>query len=270
MAVVNTPGLNIYVEQAGEGASVLFIGGTGADLRQKPNVLDGPLAKARRVIAYDQRGLGQTQKPLGPYSMADYADDAANLLDALDLNCVDVVGVSFGGMVAQHLAIRHPDRINKLVLCCSSPGGVMPSFPFHELPENMDPVDRMLHLLGISDTRLDAQWRKENPKALRKQEEMTRASAIAEHQTPAYQQGARLQLQARAAHDTLDRLEEILTPTLICAGRYDGIAPAANQEKLHALIGGSRLNWYEGGHLFIVQDKQAWKDIIAFLDNPES
>ncbi|MDA0272518.1 MAG: hypothetical protein O3C68_04610 [Proteobacteria bacterium] len=89
--------------------------------------------------------------------------------------------------------------------------------------------------------------------------------AVADHKTAAFRRGARLQLEARANHDTMDRLAEIEAPTLICAGRYDGIAPAENQEALTAAIRHSTLKWYEGGHLFIIQDKQAWKDIIDFL-----
>ena len=63
MSYITTEHLNIYFEEKGDGAPVLFISGTGGDLRQRPNVLDGPLPKHRRVIAYDQRGLGQTEKP---------------------------------------------------------------------------------------------------------------------------------------------------------------------------------------------------------------
>ena len=262
---IQVPGLTLHVEEQGEGAPVLFIGGTGADLRQKPNVLDGPLARAFHVIAYDQRGLGQTDKPEGPFTMADYADDAAALLDALGHEQVDVVGVSFGGMVAQHLAIRHPQRIRRLVLCCTSPGGDMPSYPFHELPDDLSPVDRMLQLMSVSDTRRDEAWQSENPEFVEKMKEQVQAGAIKDHEKPDYRRGAKLQLEARAGHDTLAQLPALSMPVLICAGRYDGIAPATNQEKLHELITGSELKWYEGGHLFIVQDKSAWTDIVTFL-----
>ena len=265
MAMINTGSISLYVEERGEGQPLLFISGTGGDLRAKPNVLDSPLAKHFRVIAYDQRGLGQSDKPDEPYTMQDYGDDAAALLDAMNLERAHVVGVSFGGMVAQHLALDHPDRVSKLVLCCTSPGGVMPSYPFHELPDDIDPVDRMLRLMHVSDTRRDEAWQQENPGAVEKMIAYTRASAIEDHTTPAFRAGARRQLEARADHDTLDRLKDIKAETLICAGRYDGIAPPLNQEKMHECIPGSRLQWYEGGHLFTIQDKSAWPDVIEFL-----
>ena len=79
MSYITTEHLKFYFEEKGDGAPVLFISGTGGDLRQRPNVLDGPLPKHRRVIAYDQRGLGQTEKPDRPYTMGEYGDDAAEL-----------------------------------------------------------------------------------------------------------------------------------------------------------------------------------------------
>ena len=66
MPFIKTARLEMFVEERGVGSPVLFVSGTGADLRVKPNVLDGPLAESFKVTAYDQRGLGQTQKPLGP------------------------------------------------------------------------------------------------------------------------------------------------------------------------------------------------------------
>src|SRR3954452_9423845 len=101
-------GLQLYFEHGGEGPRLLFVSGTGGDLRNKPNVFDGPLPKSFDVLAYDQRGLGQSEKPDVAYSMADYADDAAALMQSQGWDEALVIGVSFGGRVAQELALRHP------------------------------------------------------------------------------------------------------------------------------------------------------------------
>ena len=265
MPQLETDRLSIYFEERGSGQPLLVFNGTGGDLRQRPGVLDGPVAEAFHVIAHDQRGLGQTEKPAGPYTMADYADDGAALLDALGLEQASVVGISFGGMVAQHFAIRHPQKVNKLVLCCTSPGGDLPSYPFNELPEGLSPVERMLKLMHVSDTRRDAAWQQANPEMVQKMAAFTEENIIADHATAEFQRGAKLQLEARAGHDTNDELSGLHMPVMICAGRYDGIAPEDNQHRLHQLIDGSSLHWYDGGHLFLIQDKKAWQDIISFL-----
>ena len=113
--------IELYYERAGSGPRLLFISGTGGDLRHRPGVFEGPLPRHFDVLAYDQRGMGQAAKPDVPYSMADYADDAAGLMQAVGWDEALVIGVSFGGMVAQNLVTRHPQRVNKLVLCCTSP-----------------------------------------------------------------------------------------------------------------------------------------------------
>src|SRR5580704_5712419 len=98
MAWVERDGVRLYYERHGSGPSLLFISGTGADLRIPPNGFDYTFADHRDTICFDQRGLGQSDQPEGPYSMADYADDAAYLLDTVEFSSVAVVGVSFGGM----------------------------------------------------------------------------------------------------------------------------------------------------------------------------
>ena len=166
MAVYSRDQMNIYFERGGDygqfGDPLLFISGTGGDLRNKPNQFDSPLAKAFELIAYDQRGLGQSSKPPGDYSMRDYADDAASLLDYLELDCVPVVGVSFGGMVAQEFVLRHPDRVSRLVLACTSSGGKgNSSYPLHEI-EKLEPAERASRHLEVSDLRRDKKWQQEN------------------------------------------------------------------------------------------------------------
>ena len=86
-------------------------------------------------------------------------------------------------------------------------------------------------------------------------------------QAPA--RGPRLQLEARRHHDTAERLGEIRCPTLVCGGRYDGIAPPANSEYLAALIPGARLEMFDGGHIFFLQDPAAMPAIVDFLSRED-
>ncbi|HEY1751199.1 MAG TPA: alpha/beta fold hydrolase [Caulobacteraceae bacterium] len=264
MPVASLGSIDVYYERAGAGAPLLFISGTGGDLRVKPNVFDGPLARAFDLVGYDQRGLGRTGKPDQSYAMTDYADDAAGLMDALGWASAKVVGVSFGGMVAQELALRHPGKVERLALCCTSPGGAGgASYPFHEI-QHLKGEDRARHLIPVSDTRRDAAWAAANPDTYA---QFVAAGASDPYAgEPGREMGARRQLEARAAHDTWDRLGDIGCPTLIAAGRYDGVALPAAQERMAGRIPGAQLQFFEGGHLFIIQDRSAWPAIIAFLN----
>src|SRR3990167_1225508 len=245
MPTVHVNGLDIYFERSGEGAPLLFISGTGGDLRNKPNQFDGPLAKAFDLVSHDQRGLGRSDKPDRPYSMADYADDAAGLMAHLGWDQAHVVGVSFGGMVAQELALRHPARIRRLVLACTSPGGAGgASYPFHEI-EHLTGEARAKHLIPISDTRRDAVWAAANPETYAQLVALGSADPFADE--PARKQGAHRQLEARKDHDTWDRLSDIAAPTLIAAGRYDGVALPETQEKMAARIPGAPPRFFAGG-----------------------
>ncbi|THD64973.1 alpha/beta fold hydrolase [Phenylobacterium sp.] len=263
MAYAQANGIRIHYERAGSGPPLLFISGTGGDLRTKPNVFDGPIARAFDLLAYDQCGLGQSDKPDTDYSMADYADDAAALMADQGWDEACVIGVSFGGMVAQELAIRHPGRVKRLVLACTSPGGAGgASFPFHEI-EHLKGEARAKHMIPISDVRRDDAWAAANPEQYAFFVTLGSADPYADE--PGHAMGAHRQLVARAAHDTWDRLEQIACPTLIAAGRHDGIALPATQEKMAGRIPGARLQWFDGGHLFIIQDRTAAPAMISFL-----
>jgi 3-oxoadipate enol-lactonase len=258
-------GIQLYYQQAGSGERLLFISGTGGDLRVKPNVFDSPLAAQFELLSYDQRGLGQSDKPQHSYSMADYADDAAALLDALGWSAVPVMGVSFGGMVAQELALRHPDRVRALVLACTSSGGEGgASYPLHEL-EDLPEQERLVRHLEISDLRRDAAWRTANPERWQTLLAMASAAGRKDAQQPEDAAGARRQLQARAGHDTFARLPQLKVPVLLAGGEFDGIAPKRNMIALAEQIPGARLEFFAGGHLFLIQDKAAYPFIIQWL-----
>lgn len=263
MPTATLNGLNFHYERAGDGPPLLFISGTGGDLRVKPNVFASPLARAFDLLAHDQRGLGRTDKPDVPYSMADYADDAAALLDHVGWDQALVLGVSFGGMVAQELVLRHPSRVTRLVLACTSPGGEGgASYPFHEI-EDLKGEARARHLIPISDTRRDATWAAAHPEDYAKLIELTAADPFAGE--PGRAEGAHRQLEARARHDTWDRLADIACPVLVAGGRYDGIALPETLEKMAGRIPGAELRFFDGGHLFMLQDRAAYPAMIAFL-----
>src|SRR5436190_2329634 len=174
-----------------------------------------------------------------------------------------VLGVSFGGMVAQELALRHPERVRRLVLACTSPGGGGgASFPFHEI-EHLKGEPRARYMIPISDTRRDDAWAAANPELYSQFVAMGAAAPYADE--PGHAMGAHRQLEARAKHDAWDRLPAIACPVMIAAGRYDGIALPATQEKMAARIPGAELHWFEGGHLFFIQDRSAYPAMIKFL-----
>jgi 3-oxoadipate enol-lactonase len=153
---------NIYFEIQGTGPRLLVISGTGGDLRRPPRIFDSPLSPHFEILAYDQRGLGRTSKPDVPYTMADYASDAAGLLDAVGWDRCLVMGVSFGGMVAQEFAIRYSQKVVRLVLACTSSGGHGgASYPLIEL-DGLPVAEYSRRSLELADTRLDARWQREN------------------------------------------------------------------------------------------------------------
>ena len=267
MPIETVGDIKICYERQGTGPRLLYISGTGADLRNRPGVFDGPLARAFDVLAFDQRGLGRTSKPDKPYTMSDYADDAARLMDHVGWRHARVLGISFGGMVAQELALRYPAKVDRLVLACTSPGGAgEPSYPLHQL-QDMEPAERARFMIGISDTRRDQAWAKANPAEVDTLVAMSMDGFAGE---PGRATGARRQLEARAGHDTWERLGDIGCPTMIAAGQYDGIATTRAQENMASRIHGADLRYFDGGHLFMLQDRSAFPAMIEFLQSGDA
>jgi 3-oxoadipate enol-lactonase len=258
---VSVNGLDLYYERHGAGPPLLNIGGSGGDLRQSLSARS-PLNQHFDVIHYDQRGLGQTSKPAGPYTMADYADDAAALLAEIGWTSANIVGTSFGGMVGLELALRHPSAIDKMVLNCTSPGGRLPSFPIEEL-EKMDSEAALEMKLGLLDNRWDPGRDDPIPGLGSFYDiliERSRQRRSDEDQAPFL-----LQLEARANHDVSRRLGDIICSTLVCAGEFDDQAPLPNSLALVEGIEGAELRVFQGGHLFLMQDKTAFPAIIEWL-----
>jgi 3-oxoadipate enol-lactonase len=258
-------GLGLYYEMHGldGGAPVLNIGGSGGDLRRTfPDRL--PLNKHCRVLSYDQRWLGRSDRPDGEYTMAHYADDAAALIEHVGWEHCHVMGTSFGGMVALNLAVRHPHLIDRMVLSCTSPGGTHASYPLENL-RGMDADEAFVTRMQINDTR----W---NPDADEPTPGMggyytTMVEQARAKPDPEVLVGLVKQIGARAGHDVEGDLASIGHESLVCAGRYDGTAPLVNSEFLAAEMPDARLAVFEGGHLFFLQDRSAYPAIIEFLQH---
>jgi len=265
MPKVKIGDIDMYYEIHGEGPSVFFISGTNGDLRRQPNVFDGPLNPHFEILGYDQRGMGQTDKPDIPYSMMDYAMDAKGLLNELGWNSCSVMGVSFGGMVAQELALLIGDRIERLVLACTSSGGKGgASYPLHEF-DKLTPKERALRMIPLLDNRHDETWKTDRPQEFQQLVDQMVTMAQLGAEEPGRKEGSQRQLEARAGHNTYDRLPNIKIPVFICCGRYDGIAPVSNSEAIKEQIPNSQLEVFEGGHLFLAQDPKAYERVRQFL-----
>ena len=239
---------------------LLFLNGTGGDLRQRPNPLEWPLARHFEMLAFDQRGLGQSDKPDRPYRMSDYAADALALLDHVGWERCRVVGISFGGMVAQELAVTAPERVERLALACTSPGGAGgASYPLHELGK-LPPSEQARIGLEL----LDGRGAAAGPQVVALAAEMAKLRNVGADD-PARELGARRQLEARAGHDCWERLPVLSMPVLVAAGRYDAMAPLSNSLAMARQIPNARLEVFEGGHVFFLQDPRALPAIEAFL-----
>jgi 3-oxoadipate enol-lactonase len=254
-------GAELYWEQSGSGPRLLFCNGSGTTLQAVRPLLDS-LACKFDLLAWDYRGLGRSVPLMAPYAMTDLVADAASVLEFAGWGTCRVLGVSFGGMVAQEFAVTNPGRVERLALACTSAGGAGgSSYPLQKL-QGLPPEERAAAQLRLADSRWDERWLEAHPadRALAErvtagQDQQDRAAAAA-HQA---------QLEARAGHDVWDRLDAITCPTLVGYGKYDRIAPAQNSTAIASRLRGAKLRGYEGGHLFLFQDTAALPEFEAFL-----
>jgi len=243
--------------RSGEGPPVLVLGGTGSDLRNYPNALEWSIANRFDLLTYDHRCLGRTEQHEPSYqpTMADYAADALALCDEQGFETFAAIGISFGGMVAQELAILAGDRLTRLVLACTSAGGQGgSSYPLHELyaaGKNMDAIADLWDVRVTADPAVQAQMSRILGPPVRPAEPPP---------------GLLRQLEARRHHDTWDRLASISAATMVAYGLHDGVAPPVNNERLAAAIPHATSVGFDGGHLFMWQDRTAWPAIADFLD----
>ena len=265
MPKVRVNDIEMYYEVHGSGAPLVYIGGAISDLRSA-SMAQNPLVEHFRVLAYDQRGQGQTDAPNTPYTTAMMGDDAAGLMEATGFSPALVVGVSFGGMVAQELALRHPEKVLVLTLCCASSGGEgggAVDFGPVLMNPNRSHDENILAFLALGDSRRTPEYIASHQEEMKKMVEDYKRDRDAYPPNPV---GLPHIIEARQSHNTYDRLGQIRIPTIVLGGKYDAQQPPQNQERIAEAIPGAELYMFEGGHSFLSQDKEAaYGTIINYL-----
>ncbi len=262
MPTARLNGIDMYHERHGEGPRLLLFNGSGGSIAASKPLVD-KLSEHFDLLVHDQRCLGRTMVTAAAPTMADYAADGAALMDHVGWDTAAVIGISFGGMVAQEFAVSWPERVDRLALLCTSPGGAGgSSYPLHEVASL--PVDEQERLrLHLVDERYTEQFLAEHPFDRMLADLMS--AGRAQPKSAEQLRGEALQLVARAGHDVWDRLGNIACPTAVLCGEFDALAPVANSEAIASRIAGSELRRYEGGHAFMWQDRRAMPDVIEFL-----
>jgi 3-oxoadipate enol-lactonase len=251
----------LHWETAGDGEPVLLIMGLGltsaAWWRTVP-----VLARSLRVITFDNRGVGRSSAFSHAFTTEAMADDAATVLDAVGAERAHVYGISLGGMVAQALALRHPDRVRSLVLGATSPGGPRAARPSAEVAAffrrrlRMAPEEAAWASVPIN---YGPRCRAEHFDRI--EEDVARRLA-----QPFGERAYRAQLFAATWHNCLGALHRIAVPTLVVHGALDRVIPVANAHLIAERIAGARLRVLEeAGHLYPTEAPEADRAIARFL-----
>lgn len=247
------------LDRPSEHPPILFFNGIGANIEAV-----APLATAlddRGFVIFDMPGVGGSPEPTVPYNPFTMCWTAARLLGALGLDEVDVMGVSWGGAMAQHFALQHSGRVRRLILCATSAGMLM-------VPGKPAALSKM------ADPRryVDAAFMQKHFRTLYG-DGLGKSSERAAHMgrlTPPTTRGYLYQLLSMIGWTSAPALPFLKKPTLIMMGEEDAIVPLANGRILHSLIPDSELEIFEGGgHLFLLSHReQSISCIRAFLDRP--
>lgn len=251
--------VRIYWEEEGRGDPLLMIMGLGFSLAMWQS-LRPVMARRFRCIVYDNRGVGKSQLPLRPFTIAAMAQDAAAVLDAAGAEAAHVLGLSMGGMIAQEFALAHPARVRKLVLGCTHCGGPQSVRADPEVYRALSPltfVSRERRISAIVPFIYDASTPRDR---------IERDLAVV-RQHPPHILGYLAQLGAIVAWRSYERLPRITQPTLIIHGENDRLIPAANAHVLASRLPNRKLVLLaRASHIFPTdQPEQTQEALTEFL-----
>lgn len=259
MAFVENQGVRIYWDEQGEGEPLLLIMGlayTSHMWYRSRHVL----AAQHRTLAFDNRGVGRSDVPAGPYTIAAMASDAAAVLDAAEVESAHVFGVSMGGMIAQEFALQYPNRVRSLILGCTAAGGpgVVRAEPeaiqMLMTRDMMSPEQAAEAAVPFIYDSATPRERIDEDLAIRRPWFSRPEAYVA-------------QLQAILAWEAYSRLSAIPVPTLVIHGESDRLVPSGNAKLIAQRIPDARLVIIpHASHLFLTDQTEAAHDaILTFL-----
>jgi len=275
MSTIKIGSVELYYEEHGSGDPLLLIMGLAADSQawmfQLPD-----FARRYRTISFDNRGVGRSSKPPGPYSIHEMADEAAGLLDALSIPRAHVVGVSMGGMIAQELVLRHPEKVRGLVLACTYPEPDAEverqrEFSLNQFGGSVDASGVMKIDVSAINPLMFLQQLLPN---VFNQEFIDRElPKLMQIFSGALQWGFSMeailgQVGAVMSHNATDRLHHIKSPTLVITGDADRLVPPAGSDILAREIPGAKLVKVPGGsHGFNFETPEIFnREVLTFLE----
>ena len=244
-------GINLYYEVHGEGEPLLLI--MGLSLNSKSWFRTLPvLSEHFKVIVFDNRGTGLSDKPNSPYSIEQMAEDARCVLDAAGVDTAHVYGISMGGMIAQRLALKYPSRVRSLVLGCTTSGGV------NHVQPGADVSMLMLSRGSSVATPEEMAWATApilySQSFIENHRELVAEDIQKRIEIPVLPYAYILQLQACLTHDTSNEIEQITVPTLVIHGDEDRLVPYQNGLTLAKKIPNAEFLTIQGaGHIYVTE-----------------
>jgi 3-oxoadipate enol-lactonase len=238
--------VRLFSLRRGSGEPLLLIQGMSGHHRMWGEPFLSLLERDFDVLVFDHRGIGTSERADEPFTTADLAADAAEMITGAGWASAHVLGISLGGMVAQELALRHPELVRTLILGCTYAGpsaGTLSGPGAERIPSAMatrDPevVTRVAFEINVAPARYDM------PGEFERFRDATRSVKV-----PA--PVVRLQFQALAAHDAVDRLPSLTVPTMVVHGTEDQLLTYTNAEHIARLVPDARLVLLDGvGHVF--------------------
>ncbi len=256
MPVIDAGNVQLSYERSGSGPPLLLIMGLSGTLLHWSKPFMERLRADFDVISYDHRGVGASSRVEAPFSIADLAQDAAGLLGGLGVESAHVMGISMGGMIAQELALGHPELLRTLTLGCTYCGGPDSSLPSQpELGAAIMSGDRERAIRAMWEANVSARFAQDD-------EAYARFRAIGLERAVAVTVTME-QLSAITRHDTSARLGSLEMPTLVVHGTEDTIIPVENGRIVAGLIPDARLEiWPDTGHLFFWEQPQRSAEVV--------